>query len=82
MKGGNIKQILDRFVDAHWKKEVTTRMVKEWIVKTVGVDISTYILGQRLCKHKSFQFIKRTNKGKLYRIVSPLDKWMDELKTV
>lgn len=82
MRGGNIKQILDRFVNKHWEKEVTARMVKEWITKTVGLDISVYILGQYLRKHKSFQFIKRTNKGRLYRVINPLDKWMDELKTI
>ena len=82
MKGGNIKSILDRFVNENYGRKVTTRIVGKWITKTIGVDISPYVLGQRLGKHKSFQFVKRTNKGRLYYVVAPLSIWMDELKTV
>ena len=82
MKGGNIKSILDRFVNANYGKRVTARMVGEWIDEMIGVDVSSYVLGRRLSKHKSFEFIKRIDKGRLYYVVAPLSIWMDELKTV
>ena len=82
MRGRNIKSILGQFANAHWEREVTTQIVREWIVKTIGLKFSVYVLGQHLSKHESFRFIKRTNKGRLYLVVSPLTKWMDELKYV